>query len=94
MNYPDPRDQIDLLKHIESITREINEAINKKGKIVFRRYPMTFALLILFGVIAVSEGAKGVMADLGILARNPWELLLIGLVILIFTGTLYKKLDK
>lgn len=94
MSYLDPRDHIDLLKHIESITKEINETINKRGKFVFKRYPLTFALLILFGVVAVSEGVKGVLADFGILEGNPWELLFIGLAILIFTGTLYKKLDK
>ncbi len=94
MNNTNPRDQIDLLKHIESITQEINEAVNRKGQFIFRRYPITFALLILFGVVAVSEGVKGILAQFGILEGNPWELLLIGLGILVFTGTLYKKLDK
>ncbi len=85
---------MDLLKHIESITENINEAVNQRGQFIFRRYPLTFALLILFGVVAVSEGVKGILAQFGILEGNPWELLLIGLAILIFTGTLYKKLDK
>jgi len=94
MNEPDPRDQLDLLRHVERLTGEVNKVVEQTGRPVFRRYPLTFAILILFGVIAVSEGAKGILKSMGILDGNPLYLLLIGLVILIFTGTLYKKLNK
>lgn len=94
MNIPDPSSQIDLLRHLERLTEEVNKLVGQKGKSVFKRYPLTFSMAVLFGVIAVSEGAKGILKTIGILEIQPWYLLLIGLVILIFTGKLYKKLDK
>jgi len=94
MNQQDPRNQLDLLRHVERLTEEVNKMLGQMGRSVFRRYPLTFAILILFGVIAVSEGAKGVLKSLGILDSNPLYLLLIGILILTLTGTLYKKLNK
>lgn len=94
MGKPDPDNQLDLLRHIEKLTEEINSMVGQSGKSVFRRYPLTFAIMVLFGVIAVSEGAKGILKSTGILESNPWYLLLIGIVLLVLTGKLYKKLDK
>ena len=94
MNEQDPGNQLDLLRHVEILTEEVNQMLGQMGKSVFRRYPLTFAILILFGVIAVSEGVKGILKSMGILDSNPWYLFLIGLVLLTFTGSLYKKLKK
>ncbi len=94
MNEQDPGNQLDLLRHVEILTEEVNQMLGQMGKSVFRRYPLTFAILILFGVIAVSEGVKGILKSMGILDSNPWYLFLIGLVLLTFTGSLYKKLNK
>jgi hypothetical protein len=85
---------IDILRNVESISSQVNETMAARGRSVFRRYPLTFTLLALFGVVAVSEGMKGVLESFGIFAGHPWYLLAAGLVILIFTGKLYKKLDK
>lgn len=63
-------------------------------KAVFSRYPVTFGILILFGVTAVHEGLKGLMENFGLLDINPWYLIIAGLLILMITGTLYKKLEK
>lgn len=94
MNESDPRNQLDLLRHVERLTEQVNSMLGQMSKSVFKRYPLTFAILILFGVIAVSEGAKGILMSLGLLDNNPLYLLFIGLIILTFTGTLYKKLNK
>jgi hypothetical protein len=89
----EPKIEIDLLHQVESLTQEVNSLMQGKGRTVLARYPLTFSLLALFGVIAVGEGAKGVLAELGIFDGHPVTLLVVGLVILVFTGTLYKKLD-
>jgi hypothetical protein len=94
MQEPETKLELDILKNIEHLTERINGMMAKKGESAFRRYPLTFTMLVLFGVIAVSEGVKGVFDDLGIFAGHPWWLLILGLVILMVTGTLYKKLDK
>ncbi|OGJ14107.1 hypothetical protein A2554_01150 [Candidatus Nomurabacteria bacterium RIFOXYD2_FULL_35_12] len=85
---------LDILKHVEDLSNEVNKLMASRAKAVFRRYPVTFALLILFGVTAVHEALKGLMKDFGLLDINPWYLFVAGLVILTITGTLYKKLDK
>ena len=94
MNEPESRDQPDLLREVERLTEEVNNMVGKQGRPVFRRYPLTFALLALFGAIAVSEGVKGIVSSILVFENNPWYLFLIGLAILVFTGTLYKKLKK
>ena len=94
MNETDPRNQLDLLRQVERLTEEVNKTVSERGRPVFGRYPLTVALLALFGVIMLSEGVKGILKNLGILEGSPWHLFLIGLAVLIFTGTLYKKLDQ
>jgi len=94
MNETDPKFEIDILKRVEGIVQEINNRMSGPGKSVFKRYPVTFTLLALFGVVAVSEGVKGIIESLGIFNGHPWYMLLTGLLILIFTGSLYKKLSK
>ena len=43
--------EIDVLKKIEDLTARLNEIFGKKGRHIFGRYPLTFAILIFFGVI-------------------------------------------
>jgi H+/gluconate symporter-like permease len=85
--------ELDILHEVEKLTKRVNSYMEMQSHFVFRRYPLTFTLLALFGVVAVSEGLKGVIEDLGF-TGHPWYMLFAGLVILIITGTLYKKLDK
>ena len=88
------KDEIDLLKKIEELTSKINQIFAEKSKNVFARYPLTFALLILFGVTMVTQGVKDLLMEINFLKNNPFVMLGIGLLILIITGTLYKKLKK
>ncbi len=85
---------LDLLKRFEDFTSNINEIFKARTRSVFARYPLTFALLIVFGVTMVSEGVKEILIHIGFLKDRPWVMLVGGIVVLIFTGTLYKKLDK
>ena len=88
------KEEIDLLKKVEDLTVKANQIFGEKSKNVFLRYPMTFALLILFGVTMVSQGVKDLLMEIHFLKNNPFVMLGIGLFILIITGTLYKKLKK
>ncbi|MCX6752316.1 MAG: hypothetical protein NTZ87_02335 [Candidatus Nomurabacteria bacterium] len=85
---------LDILEHIENLSNQVNKNMASRTKGVFRRYPVTFGLLIVFGAIAVHEGLKGLMLEYGLLDISPWYLVVTGLVILTITGTLYKKLEK
>jgi hypothetical protein len=90
----DTESELDLLRKIETLSEKANETMSLYSQSAIRRYPLTFTLLALFGVIAVSEGLKGILNEFGIFTGHPLYLLIAGLVILIFTGNLYKKLNK
>ncbi len=94
MNEQDKKEiHVDILKHVEGLSQKINNMMAPRTQAVLARYPITFGVLILFGVISLHEGLKGLMKEFGFLDINPWYPFIIGLVILIITGTLYKKLD-
>jgi len=86
--------QIDLLKKVEDLTRELNRLFSEKGKSVFSRYPLTFALLVIVGATMVSQGIKDLLLEVPFFKDQPLSMLLIGMIVLIITGTLYKKLNK
>lgn len=85
---------VDVLKHIEDLSNQVNNMMESRAKNILRRYPISFGILILFGVISLNEGLKGVLEELGLLEINPWYLLGLGILVLIITGTIYKKLNK
>ena len=85
---------LDILKHLEDISVRINKMMSGHAEGVLRRYPVTFGLLILLGVIILNEGLKGILRQIGLYNLNPWLLLFTGLLVLALTGKLYQKLDK
>ena len=89
-----PKEEIDILKKLEDLTARINQLFSEKGKNVFSRYPLLFALLIVFGVTMVTEGMKDLLSKVALFQNSPLVMLLMGLLVLIITGTLYKKLEK
>jgi len=86
--------EIDVLKKIEELTAKINDNFGEKGKHFFVRYPLTFAILIVFGVTMVTEGVKRLLLEIPFFQNNRLSMLLFGLLILAITGTLYTKLKK
>ncbi|MBP9771593.1 MAG: hypothetical protein KBD16_01570 [Candidatus Pacebacteria bacterium] len=88
------RDQLDVLRHIETLAEQMNAQMNARSKSILRRYPLTFALLALFGIVAVSEGAKGILEDVAVFKEHPLLMLVVGIVVLTTLGSLYKKLEK
>ncbi len=88
------KDQIDILKKIEDIAAKLNQIFSEKGRNVFSRYPLLFALLIVFGVTMVTQGVKDLLDRLTYFQDKPFTMLFMGILILVFTGTLYKKLAK
>jgi len=85
--------ELDLLRKLEDTTKELNDKLGQKTRPALIRYPITFGLLILFGIVAVNEGAKGLLEKVGF-TDYPVYLLLAGLIVLVVTGTVYKKLIK
>ncbi len=87
-------EQLDPLKKVEDLTSKVNTTFGKKGKSVFNRYPLAFSLLVIVGATLMSQGVKELMLQISIFKTQPFVMFLVGITILILTGTLYKKLDK
>ena len=88
------KDEIDILKKLEDLTAQLNHVFSKRGRHVFARYPLTFALLIFFGVVMVTDGVRDMIKEIPFFKDNPSIMLLAGLLVLVITGSLYKKLSK
>ncbi len=85
---------LDALKHLEDISSGVHKTMAPHAQNAIRRYPITFGLLMLLGGIALHDGLKGILRDFGLLSINPFYLLLVGVLLLSITGSLYKKLDN
>ena len=70
----------------------IERALVEKPRSAIQRFPLIFTLLVAFGLVATFDGFEGVMDRMG-LSQNPYLLLAIGIIILTFTGNLYKRLE-
>ncbi len=76
----------------KEITLESLHRLIEQRKSVFRRFPLVFTLLGTFGVVCTFYGFNKILAKIPLIAHNPYIALVIGVIILLFTGTLYKKL--
>lgn len=85
---------LDVLRQIENLSNRINSIMASMARPFFKRYPLTFMIFIFVGVVALSEGMKEILSGIDFFDGHPWRLLLTGVIILIITGTLYKKLKK
>lgn len=61
-------------------------------KSAFERFPLLFTLLATFGVALTLYGVEHLINKVKWLTSNPVISLAVGLLLLILTGTLYKKL--
>lgn len=88
------KEQLDLLKKVEGLTAKLNESLGARTKPLIIRYPVIFALIVVVGVTLMSQGIKGLLFEIPFLNNSPLAMFLFGILILLITGTLYKKLDK
>ncbi len=84
----------DLLEKIERMVQEIHDKAGNYTQPVLRRYPLLFTFLVTFGVAAVLYGFELWANKIALFNDHPLVLMLIGVLVLIFTGTLYKTLRK
>ncbi len=57
-----------------------------------QRFPLLFTLLGAFGLVATFYGFEGIIDNIDFLADRPVTLLAVGVITLMLTGSLYKKL--
>lgn len=57
------------------------------------RFPLLFALLATFGLVATYYGFEHIIDSIDFLSQNPILLLGFGVALLLATGSLYRKLQ-
>jgi len=82
-----------LSKLEESLQNTFNKTVNRPRK-VLERFPTLFLLLVTAGVVLVLFGFERLFDSIAYFHDNPILMIILGLGILVFTGRLYKKLDK
>ena len=80
----------DPIKKVEELTKQVNNYMENRGKDVLSRYPILFSFLATFGIVCTLYGFERVIESVPILGDSPFLILLLGIVILIFTGSLFK----
>lgn len=83
--------QIDKDKETEIPNEALHRLIQQHDS-TFKRFPLLFTLLGTFGLTATFYGFQHIIQKIPLLANNPFIALVMGLVTLLFTGTLYKRL--
>ena len=83
-----------IIEEVEKAIKDFNNVADKHARPVLRRYPLIFILLVTFGGAAIFDGLKFFLDEVSIFKEHPLILMLIGVVILLFTGKLYKVLGK
>lgn len=84
----------DPIKIIDKVVRGAENAAGKYTRPVLKRYPLLFALLLTFGFSAIITGFHLWAEEVPLFHEHPTYLMLIGLITLFLTGTLYKLLKK
>jgi len=79
-------------KRVTEIPRPVVGKLTSKRNSAFNRFPLLFTLLGTFGVVATFYGFERLIDKSEILSENPFILLGAGVLTLILTGSLYKKL--
>lgn len=78
-----------ILKTTET---RIEETVTPIRKSALKRFPVLFLLAVTFGFTAVVTGIERMLTEQQYLADHPLVIVAIGVVVLILTGTVYKKL--
>lgn len=84
----------DPIQKIEEIVKNINDGAGKYAEPVLHRYPLLFAFLVIFSVSAIMHGFNELIGEVEFFTKHPAILMFVGILILIFTGKLYRWLEK
>lgn len=84
----------DPIQKAENLVREVHNGAGKYTKPVLKRYPLLFSFLLVFSAAAILDGFRMLSEQIEIFEKHPSLLIIIGVVTLVLTGTLYKSLDR
>jgi hypothetical protein len=79
---------------MHDIPESVHEVFQRHRRTAFEKHPFFFSTLGLLGLVATWQGFDHVIDQIDYFKENPGTLLIIGLAILLFTGRLYRQLDR
>lgn len=86
-----------VLNQADVVSSEVRQTIETNvapiRTSVLKRYPVLFSLLTVFGLAATYYAFEKILGQYEVLNNNPWLILILGITILTFTGTIYKKME-
>lgn len=83
-----------VLEFMHDVPESVHEVFKRHRRTAFERHPFMFSTLGLFGLVATWQGFDDIIEEVQFFNAYPSVLLGIGLVILLFTGRLYRHLDQ
>lgn len=77
---------------VKAAEEKVVGGLLRRRQSAFHRFPLLFTMLTTFGLVATLYGFERLIDKAEFLSDNPLILLGLGVVTLVVTGTLYKKL--
>ncbi len=82
----------ETIKAVANTEKELEKVVAPVRKKVIKKHPVLFLMLVTLGFTATISGMEQLLFQIDFLQNQPIVVLIIGLVLLLLTGTLYKKL--
>jgi len=79
---------------MHDIPETVHDVFRRHRRTAFERHPFLFSTLGLFGLVATWQGFEDIIERVELLRTYPSIMLGAGLIILLFTGRLYRHLDQ
>lgn len=74
------------------VNKKFNSYVEPVRTSVLKRFPVLFSLLVVFGLSTTYNAFEKNVTQSVFLNEHPFFMLLLGILVLAFTGRLYKKL--
>lgn len=81
------------IKHLEKMGESVSGKFTHVRDSAFARFPIVFVMLSSFGLVATFYGFEKMIDSIALFNEHPSMILLVGVITLILTGALYKKLN-
>ncbi len=94
-----PADQVEEVLRMADMAatltvKTVDTYVAPVRKSILQRFPVLFSLLATIGAAAVILGIEQIILKYQLFAHHPEFILLSGVLLLAFTGRLYKKLSE
>lgn len=92
MLYYNPMKKSQEKNIIKELEHDVQMEFRRERKVLSEHFPLGFALAGAFGASMLFAGVSGIIQAIPALKDNPVFMMIAGAIILMATGTLYKRL--